>query len=133
MIGKENAFLNKYNLRPYVEFSVASLRGRRYQGIAGQSKIITDFGITPVLRWQPGKDYGAYAEIGVGFNYMSDYYNNDGKIASTRYQFGDHIGLGYKFSNSLDVTVKYQHYSNAGLKKPNPAINFTSVKLAWSF
>lgn len=133
LIGQDNAFLNKYNLRPYVEFSIASINARRYQDMDGQSKSFTNFGITPVLRWQQNRDYGIYAEIGLGINYMSDYYNNAGKVASTRYQFGDQIGLGYKFSNSVDVSLKFQHYSNAGIKEPNPAINFTTIKLAYSF
>jgi len=133
MIGQDNAFLNKYNLRPYVEFSVARLEARRYQDMEGQSKSITNFGITPVLRWQKNREDGVYAEIGLGINYMSDHYNNSGKVASTKYQFGDHIAVGYKFSNSVDVSIKYQHYSNAGIKEPNPAINFTTIKLAYSF
>lgn len=133
LFAQDNAFLNKYYLRPYVELSVARLNARRYQDTAGRSKSITDVGLTPVLRWQKNVNEGIFGEIGVGLNYMSDYYNNGGKVASTRFQFGDHIGIGYKFSNSMEISLKFQHFSNAGIKQPDPAINFTTVKVAYAF
>jgi hypothetical protein len=132
-LGQNNAFLNDYALRPYVELSVAALRERKYQNMPGHSRTVTDFGLTPVLRWQPNVMQGFFLEGGVGLNYMTDRYNNAGKAASTKFQFGDHVGVGYTFNNSLELTVKYQHFSNASIKQPNPAINFISVKVAYAF
>ncbi len=127
------AFLTNHNLHPYWEFSVAHLDDRRYQNRSGQSQSITNVGITPVLRWQPDMQRGFGIEIGVGANYFSEVYDNAGERMGTRFQFGDHIGVDYKFNKSLEVSVKFQHFSNAGIKQPNPAVNFGMIKLGYFF
>jgi lipid A 3-O-deacylase len=128
--AKENAFLVRNNLRTYMEFSVAKLLGSRYENIEGRTQSLTNVGITPVLRWQKN---GFFGEIGVGLNYMSDRYNNGGKTAGTKFQFGDLIGIGYQFNEALDITLRLQHFSNAGIAQPNPAINFSSIQLSYAF
>ncbi len=125
--------LADYHLYPYWELTVAQVNQRRYQDTLGQKHSLYILGITPVLRWQQEAAHGIFAEIGIGANYFTDKYDNAGKTASTRFQFGDHVGVGYKFSNSAEVTLKYLHYSNAGIKHPNPAMNFTLLKFAYGF
>lgn len=133
MIGTDYSFLANNHLYPYLELSVGNIRNTRYQNIQGQSQSIVDVGITPVLRWQQNVKNGIFGEIGIGAHYLSRTYDNAGKVMGSRFQFSDHVGIGYKFSNSLEVTLKYMHYSNAGIRQPNPAINYTAVKLAYSF
>lgn len=128
--AKENAFLVRNNLHTYLEYSVSKMLGSRYENTDGRSQSLTSVGVTPILRWEKN---GFYGELGIGLNYMSDRYNNAGKKASTKFQFGDLIGIGYQFSNALEIGVRYQHFSNAGIAQPNPSINFTSIRVAYTF
>jgi hypothetical protein len=54
---------------------------------------------------------------------------------STAFQFGSHIGLGYRFGakRSYEIGYRFQHISNAGIKKPNPGINFHQVRVQYHF
>lgn len=126
-------FLVKHSLHPYLEMDIAELRNQQYKNIHGQSQSIISIGFTPVLRWQPIMEHGFGVEIGIGANYFSQIYDNAGEKMATKFQFGDHIALVYKFSKSFEIIAKFQHYSNAGIKRPNPAVNFGSIKLGYLF
>jgi len=54
---------------------------------------------------------------------------------STAFQFGSHIGFGYRFgvTNSFDIGYRFQHLSNAGIKHPNSGINFHQIRLQHNF
>ena len=52
---------------------------------------------------------------------------------STAFEFADHIGLGYVFNNKFDLGLRVQHYSNAGIKKPNNGENFVVLRGAYRF
>jgi hypothetical protein len=101
---------------------------------AGQNKDITEFGFTPVFRIQPNALKGPYLEAGIGAHLLSHVSIGD-KNLSTSFQFGDHIGLGYRFGakGAFDLGYRFQHYSNAGIKRPNPGINFNEVRLQYHF
>ena len=104
---------------------------------AGDDHVINDFSITPVLRatervrsaWAP------YAEVGVGAHYISDHHIYRGRDMSTHFQFGDHVGVGFSFGEQLawDLGLRFQHISNAGMKNPNPGINFYQVRAGYHF
>ena len=64
---------------------------------------------------------------------MSTRFNNDGREMGSNFQFGDHVGVGYKFENGSEVTLKFQHFSNAGYREPNPAVNFVTVSYGYYF
>jgi lipid A 3-O-deacylase len=63
----------------------------------------------------------------------SHVYNNNGRAFSTAFQFGDHIGVGYVFSNGWEAGLKIQHFSNGAIKKPNPGANVATVKVGYHF
>jgi lipid A 3-O-deacylase len=86
-----------------------------------------DLGLTPVLRWAPG-DRGAYAEGGIGLHLLSDSHVTSDLDFSTRFQFGDHLGAGYRFER-YDVSLRVQHISNGGMRNPNPGINFLGLRV----
>lgn len=60
---------------------------------------------------------------------------SDSKVFSTAFQFGDRIAAGYRFGDALDseLAVRFQHYSNAGIKEPNPGINFYMLQYSARF
>jgi len=122
---------NGTHLGGYWDFTLAHWRGQRFQDRANASQHLNDIGITPVLRFQRDHLKGLYAELGIGAHYLSGLYDNSGRKLSTRFQFGDHIGVGYAFSNNVDLGLKFQHFSNGSLKKPNDGVNFLLIRLSF--
>lgn len=51
------------------------------------------------------------------------------------FQFGDHLGLAYRFGEkgALDASYRFQHLSNAGIKEPNNGIDFHQIRLQYHF
>ena len=96
---------------------------------------VTDIGLTPTFRFEPSSGYGPYVEAAIGFHYLSSKNIAGGKQFSTHFQFGDHIGAGYRFGDKgrYDIGVRLQHLSNAGIKRPNPGINFALVRFQYHF
>lgn len=122
---------NGTHIGGYWHLSLARWRADRFQGVASSTQNITALGITPVFRLQNDNLRGLYAEAGIGAHVLSDLYDNDGKQLSTRFQFGDHLGIGYVFANKLDLGLSIQHFSNGGIKKPNDGVNFAIIRLTY--
>lgn len=100
----------------------------------GEHEDLFDLGLTPVFRIQPNGLAGPYVEAAVGFHLLSHSSIGDRRM-STAFQFGDHIGVGYRFGarGAYDVGYRFQHLSNASIKRPNPGINFHQVRLQYRF
>ena len=101
---------------------------------AGQNENITEIGITPVFRIEGTSRVGPYLEAGIGIHLLSHSQIGD-KRMSTAFQFGDHVGFGYRFGakSAFDLGYRFQHLSNASIKRPNPGINFHQVRLQYRF
>jgi len=92
-------------------------------------------GITPVLRWQPADpDHRWFLEAGIGANVVSPSYRRHSKRFSTAFNFGDHIGAGWRFGDhgEHELAFRLQHFSNAGIKLPNPGENFRQVRYTYA-
>ena len=120
-------------LGAYWDGSLARWRGNAYRGTKGAHQSITVIGLTPVLRYQAHERDGWYGELGIGCRLMSSLYNNNRKRLSTPFEFGDHLGAGYVFSNGWEAGLKLQHFSNGGIKQPNSGVNFAVLKLGKAF
>lgn len=131
--GKPMWQSNGTHVAMHWDLSLAQWRGTAYQNVPGEKQNLTDIGLTPVFRFQRDSALGFYLEAGIGVHLLSKLYDNDNRQLSTRFQFGDHIGVGYKFSNGWDTTLKIQHFSNGGIKRPNDGINFLVLKAGRSF
>ncbi len=83
----------------------------------------------PMLRWWP-RGQGFYAEGGIGPTLFSHTHFADENI-STALQFGTLLGVGYQFTPAVRVGLGVSHFSNAGIKKPNPG--FTMLQLSYSY
>ncbi len=98
---------------------------------------IADIGLTPVFRFQQNNPSGIspYAEVGVGFHFLSHTSVTAQRRFSTSFQFGDHVGAGLRFGGKgqYDLGYRYQHLSNAGIKRPNNGISFHQVRLQYHF
>ena len=100
----------------------------------GENGEITEIGLTPVLRLQQNDLKGPYFEAAIGYHLLSRT-SLGGKRFSTAFQFGDHLGFGYRFGakKAFDLGYRFQHLSNADLKRPNNGINFNQIRLQYHF
>jgi opacity protein-like surface antigen len=77
---------------------------------------------------------GLYLEAGIGAHLISSTALGN-KRFGTAFQFGDHLGFGYRFGarGAADIGYRYQHLSNADIKVPNNGIDFHQVRLQYWF
>jgi lipid A 3-O-deacylase len=123
---------NGYHLSGYWDTSLALWHLRAYQNMPGRSKNLAVLGFTPVFRYQRDGKRGLYGEIGIGVNLLSSLYKNQDRELSTALQFGDHIAIGYT-TTKWDVGLKFQHYSNGSIKRPNAGADWIIAKAAYRF
>lgn len=109
----------------------------RWHSNAPGGRTIWDVGLTPVFRLQPKAVNGfrPYIEAAVGIHLIDHTHVNSSRDMSTSFQFGDHAGIGLTFGDrgQFDLGYRYQHLSNADIKKPNDGITFQQVRLGYSF
>lgn len=96
----------------------------------GYARHLWQLNAIPMFRWWPAERF--YVEAGVGATLISDTKFHD-KNLSTNFQFGDHIGAGFKLSNNMRVGLRVSHFSNAGIKRPNQGLNQVQLNFAMAF
>lgn len=100
---------------------------------------IYEVGYSPFFRLQRGTASGGnwvpFIEASIGVRLISHTRLSDETTMSTAFQFLDTLGAGVQFGNRARSTVgvRFQHLSNASIKRPNPGINFTQVYYQQSF
>ena len=118
----------------YWDVSVGAWSG--HSGAGGNTDLV-DFGLTPVFRLQQRERSGLapYLEGAIGFHLLSKTRINANRAFGSSFQFGDHVGIGVRFGSrhQYDLSLRYQHVSNADLKKPNNGIDFTQLRLQYHF
>jgi hypothetical protein len=94
----------------------------------------TQISVTPVLRFRPtGSLSPWFAELGVGANYIVPVFDSGRKRFSTEFNFGDHLAIGrsYGAQQRQELSLRVEHFSNAGIEHPNPGENFVQVRYAY--
>lgn len=86
--------------------------------------------VLPLVRWWLFDS--VFIEGGVGPSILSDNHFME-KNLSTLFQFADHIGGGVCLSDSVWLSVRYAHFSNGGIRTPNPGLNVLLLSLAYRF
>jgi lipid A 3-O-deacylase len=92
---------------------------------------LVQLSVIPVVRWQPGQGASPwFAEAGVGATLTTVAYQTDRKRFSTRFNFGDHLAVGRSFGAARmhEVSLRMEHFSNAGIKQPNPGETFVQLR-----
>ena len=92
------------------------------------------FGVIPVLRYRPSDGSSPwFVEGGVGVTLTTTLYQTQHKRFSTHFNFGDHVAAGRNFGpgRSHELALRIEHYSNAGIKRPNPGENFIQLRYAY--
>jgi lipid A 3-O-deacylase len=102
-----------------------------------QNRNIVEVGGGPVFRLSPASSASVlpFLEYGFGFRLLSRTRINRDREFSTAFQFANHIGAGVRFGpdRRYDLMLRFQHISNASIKKPNDGINLSEVRLAYHF
>ncbi len=112
----------------------AAISGWRYTAAdgAGYSNL-WQASFTPVVRYTPaGGDSPWFIEGGIGATYTNKVYVTDGRTFSTRFNFGDQIAIGAVFgpAREYEVSLRFEHFSNADIELPNPGQNFIQLRLS---
>ncbi|BDI07385.1 acyloxyacyl hydrolase [Sphaerotilus microaerophilus] len=99
---------------------------------------MAQIGLTPVRRWWPGGSNpatGTHLEGGIGLNLIMPVCRSADRRFSTWFNFGDHLAWGCTFGagRQHDVSLRFEHFSNASIRKPNPGENFVQLRHAWRF
>jgi lipid A 3-O-deacylase len=91
-----------------------------------------------VAGWRFRFEEGAspwFFEAGLGGTSMNDRYQSPDRSFSTRFQFTEQLGVGRNFGprGEHELSLRIQHFSNAGVRKPNPGENFYKVRYLYRF
>ncbi len=100
------------------------------------SSWVTQFGVTPVLRLYPQAWGGRwFVEGGIGANLLLPVYRSRDKRFSTTFNFGDHLAIGRRFGQHAqhEIALRLQHFSNAGIRSPNPGEDFLQLRYSRRF
>jgi lipid A 3-O-deacylase len=111
------------------EWSYPAADGRR-------TAWLSQIGLVPVFRYRPtGGTSPWFFEAGVGLTLMTSLYETDRKRFSTTFNFADHFAAGRNFGsrNVHELSLRLQHFSNAGIKDPNPGENFIQIRFTKLF
>lgn len=99
-------------------------------GAGNQTDTNLVLSLSPVIQYPVTEvaSYPLYIEFGIGVALLSDT-RFAGKDVGSHYQFEDRLGLVTRFGidHKNQLALRYFHYSNAGLKKPNPGLDFISL------
>ncbi len=98
--------------------------GSRSPSNAGQ------FSAIPMVRWTFGERY--FIEAGVGPTVFTRT-RFAGEHISTAFQFGNHIGAGAYVSDAGRVSLRFSHFSNASIKRPNPGLDVLQLTYSYQF
>ncbi len=96
---------------------------------------IAVIGLKPNLRFHSKSSSPWFVEAGLGGYVSNHLYESRDKRFSTAFNFGTHIGVGY-FTGPRrqdEWTLRFEHLSNASIKKPNPGINLVQLRYARHF
>ncbi|GAA5233955.1 acyloxyacyl hydrolase [Verticiella sediminum] len=110
------------------EFGVSYWHVRNYDG-PGRDKL-WQFSAIPMFQWWLTPRL--FVEAGVGATAFNHTTLGDDNL-STAFQFGDHLGVGYQLTDQMRLGVRLSHFSNAGIKHPNPGLNSWQAGLTMRF
>lgn len=118
----------------YWDLYIGQWRGPQANGV---DRSYTQIGALAMWRWRFSEGQSKwFAEAGIGLSYLDDTYSKPGgRTFGSRLNFTERLGLGRSFGprDAHELSVSYQHHSNAGIKKPNPGEDFIQVRYAYKF
>lgn len=108
----------------------------RAPAVGGGDKTYLQIGIIPSarLRFDNGNSPWFF-DAGIGATYLDDIYATPRHTFSTRFQFTEFLSVGRSFGDAgqHELSLRVQHFSNAGIDKPNPGENFIQLRYGVKF
>lgn len=76
-----------------------------------------------------------YVDAGVGPSWVAPLYQNGRKRFSTKFNFRSHLAVGARLPGPVehDLSLRLEHLSNAGIRRPNPGVNLFAVRYTRRF
>jgi lipid A 3-O-deacylase len=106
----------------------------RVEDFGGGKQTFWQLGLVPYVRYNfAGGPW--FAELGIGASVTDRLYKTPDKEFSTRFNFSDNLAVGRTFGadNRQEISLRLQHISNAGIKKPNPGEEFVQLRYRFGF
>jgi lipid A 3-O-deacylase len=97
---------------------------------AGGNRTYTQLGLVPMLRYRFGQGRSPwFVEAGIGVAVMDRNLETPRKNQSS-WNFDDNLAVGRSFGgrSEHELSLRVQHTSNAGLRKPNPGFELFMVR-----
>ncbi len=118
----------------HLEASVSRWQTRG--GQPSQHGVLTQVALIPVIRRRLDEGRSRlFLEGGIGATVTSSVFRSGNTRFSTAFNFGDHLGAGYSFDKKSrdEIVLRIEHFSNAGIKHPNPGENFLELRFVHRF
>jgi len=76
-----------------------------------------------------------FADAGIGATLMDSLYETPSRHFTTAFQFTEQLGIGRNLGErgEHELSLRLQHFSNGGIKKPNSGENFVRVRYLYRF
>jgi lipid A 3-O-deacylase len=76
-----------------------------------------------------------FVEAGLGGTLMDTLYRTPDREFTTAFQFTEQLSVGRSFgaAGEHELSLRFQHFSNGGIKEPNPGENFVRVRYLYRF
>jgi lipid A 3-O-deacylase len=118
-------------LRGRWEFAVG--RWRADEDDSGDEFWVTQLSAVPSLRLSASASRGWYAEIGSGPSVLMPVFQSRSRSFSTEFNFQSHLAIGHTLGahGEHDLALRIEHFSNAGIREPNPGMNFVSLRYTY--
>lgn len=77
--------------------------------------------VVPVLRWELSEVPSPwYVEAGLGLSVLDRRYQLRQTPQASRWNFEEVLAVGYRVGPGHEISLRLSHFSNAGLRRPNP-------------
>jgi len=114
----------------------ASLGRWRASAIGGGKSTYSQLSLIPTLRYRiDGGQSAWFIDAGLGLSVLDRVYATPDRTFSTRLNFSEVLAVGRNFGaqGQYEGALVLQHFSNAGIKEPNPGENFLQFRFALRF
>ena len=114
----------------------ASLSEWRAPAIGGGKSAYTQLGLIPTIRYRIDGGHSAwFIDAGLGLSLLDHVYATPDRTFSTRLNFSEVLAVGRNFGaqGQYEGTLTLQHFSNGGIKEPNPGESFIQFRFAVRF
>ena len=120
-------------LRGRWEFAFGRWRSDLDEG--GDQTWVSQLSVVPTLRLSKPSGGGWYAELGSGPSLVMPVFHSRDREFSTEFNFQSHLAVGYVLGErgEHDFGLRIEHFSNAGIRDPNPGMNFGSLRYTYRF